>query len=151
MHARLLRCFLHGVGVSLSVPRRDVRHHWKAYEPHRALAIALPSGLFGLLRGPRHDRVRRVERRAMSIPSVTLYTRVGCHLCDVARDVLEGVRRERPFDLTTIDVDSDAELAVRYGDQVPVVTIGGRKAFELRVDAEALRAHLDRAEVVARK
>jgi glutaredoxin len=81
----------------------------------------------------------------MARPAVTLYTRVGCHLCDVAKGVLDEVRRERPFELTTIDVDSNAALAELYGDEVPVVEIGGRKAFKFRVDADALRAHLDRA------
>jgi glutaredoxin len=75
---------------------------------------------------------------------VTLYTRVGCHLCDVAKAVLDEVRRERPFELTTIDVDSVPELTERYGLEVPVVMVGGRKAFKFRVDAEALRARLDR-------
>jgi glutaredoxin len=78
-------------------------------------------------------------------PAVTLYTRVGCHLCDVAKDVLDQVRRERPFDLTTVDIDTDPELVRAYGEQVPVVTIDGRKAFKFRVDAVALRDQLDRA------
>jgi glutaredoxin len=82
----------------------------------------------------------------MSMPAVTLYTRVGCHLCDVAKAVLDEVRRERPFELTTFDVDSDTELREKYGDEVPVVTIDGRKAFKLRVDADALRARLDHGE-----
>ena len=77
---------------------------------------------------------------------VTLYTRVGCHLCDVAKGVLEDVRRERPFELTTVDVDTDAELAERYGGEVPVILVDGRKAFKYRVDPAALRALLDRAQ-----
>jgi glutaredoxin len=83
-----------------------------------------------------------VER---ALPAVTLYTRVGCHLCDVAKGVLEDVRRERPFELTTIDVDTDPELVRLYDLEVPVVTIDGRKAFKFRVDPAELRARLDRA------
>ena len=82
----------------------------------------------------------------MRTPAVTLYTRVGCHLCDVAKAVLEDVRRDRPFELTTIDVDSASELVERYGGEVPVVLIDGRKAFKFRVDAAELRARLDGAE-----
>ncbi len=78
--------------------------------------------------------------------AVTLYTRVGCHLCDVVKDVLDQVRAERPFDLTTIDVDTDPELVRLYGEEVPVVAIDGRKAFKYRVDPAALRERLDRAE-----
>jgi glutaredoxin len=82
----------------------------------------------------------------MSTAAVTLYTRVRCHLCDVVKETLEQVRRDRPFDLTIIDVDTDRELVRLYDDQVPVVMINGRKAFKYRVDPAALRARLDRAE-----
>jgi glutaredoxin len=76
--------------------------------------------------------------------AVTLYTRVGCHLCDVAKGVLDDVRREHPFELTVVDVDTDAELRKAYGEEVPVVTIEGRKAFKYRVDPAVLRERLDR-------
>jgi len=77
---------------------------------------------------------------------VTLFTRVGCHLCDTAKAILGDVRRERPFHLEIVDVDSDARLVALYGDEVPVVTIDGRKSFKFRVDPAALRSRLDRAE-----
>jgi glutaredoxin len=83
----------------------------------------------------------------MSRPSVTLYTRIGCHLCDVAKGVLDEVHRESPFTLTTIDVDTDPELVLRYGEEVPVVLVNGRKAFKFRVDPIALRDRLERAEI----
>jgi glutaredoxin len=82
-----------------------------------------------------------VKRR----PAVTLYTRVGCHLCDVVKDVLDQACVERPFDLTTIDVDTDPELVRLYGEEVPVVAIDGRKAFKYRVDPTELRLRLDRS------
>lgn len=81
----------------------------------------------------------------MSKPAVTLYTRVGCHLCDVVKDVLDQVRQDRDFDLTTIDIDTDPELVRAYGEGVPVVAIDGRKAFKYRVDPAALRERLDSA------
>jgi glutaredoxin len=80
----------------------------------------------------------------MSPPRVTLYTRVECHLCDKAKAVLEAVRRERAFELEVVDVDTSPELQDRYGGEVPVVLVAGRKAFKFRVDADALRLHLDR-------
>jgi glutaredoxin len=77
-------------------------------------------------------------------PQVTLYTRVGCHLCDVVKDMLHEALRERAFDLATVDVDTDPELVRLYGLEVPVVAINGRKAFKLRCDPKAFRASLDR-------
>ena len=79
------------------------------------------------------------------IPPVTLYTRAGCHLCDDAKAVLDEVRRELPFALDVVDIDGDAALRARYTDEVPVITVGGRKAFKYHVTAEALRAKLLRA------
>lgn len=78
--------------------------------------------------------------------AVTLYTRVGCHLCDDVRDTLDAVRREREFELTVVDVDTDPALVALYGSEVPVVAVAGRKAFKYRGDAGAFRAALDRAE-----
>lgn len=73
---------------------------------------------------------------------VELYTRVGCHLCDVAKEALERVRTEEPFELTTIDVDTDPNLVEKYGMEVPVVVVEGRKAAKFRVDEGALLKHL---------
>jgi glutaredoxin len=78
--------------------------------------------------------------------AVTLYTRVDCHLCDVVKDTLDEVRRERAFELTVLDVDADPEARRLYDWEVPVVLINGRKAFKLRMEAAALRAYLDRVE-----
>jgi glutaredoxin len=83
-------------------------------------------------------------------PAVTLYTRVNCCLCDVVKGLLDEVRTERLFELTTIDVDSDPELVRLYGEEVPVVAIDGRKSFKLRVDPAALRAALARADGAGR-
>lgn len=74
---------------------------------------------------------------------VTLYTRAECHLCDEAKAVLERVRRERPFGLEIVDVDSDPGLVSQFGLEVPVVLIGGRKRFKYRVDEERLRKLLE--------
>lgn len=78
--------------------------------------------------------------------TVTLYTRVRCHLCDDAKAVLEAVQREHPFTLDVVDIDADPALVALYTDEVPVVAVAGRKAFKYRVDADALKAKLARAE-----
>jgi glutaredoxin len=65
---------------------------------------------------------------------VTLYTRAGCHLCDDAKQVLAAARGRAEFDYEEVDIDGDAELARRYNDEVPVITINGVKAFKYRLD-----------------
>ena len=69
---------------------------------------------------------------------VVLYTRAGCHLCEVARDALERVRAAHPFELVTIDIDTDDALVRDHGYRVPVVTLDGEEVFETEVDAERL-------------
>jgi glutaredoxin len=81
-------------------------------------------------------------------PTVVLYSRPDCHLCDDARALLERVRTDLPFVLRERDIDADDDLLRRYLERIPVVEIDGREAFELFVDEAALRRAL--AEAAAR-
>ncbi len=67
---------------------------------------------------------------------VTLYTRAGCCLCDDAKKVLQAARGRAGFDYEEIDIDGDAELRRLYNDEVPVITIDGRKAFKYQVSMD---------------
>ncbi len=74
--------------------------------------------------------------------AVTLYGRPGCHLCDEARDVLERVRSQSPFELREIDIERDDALFKRYLERIPVVCLDGEELFEHFVDEAALRRRL---------
>ena len=65
---------------------------------------------------------------------VVLYSRKGCHLCDVAKETLTKLHRRGGFTLQEMDVDSDEQLRRQFTDEVPVVFIDGRKAFKYRMD-----------------
>lgn len=67
--------------------------------------------------------------------SITLYSREGCHLCDIAADVLS--RYLLTFDV--VDIDADTTLRERYNECVPVVVIDGRERFRGRIDELLLR------------
>jgi glutaredoxin len=69
---------------------------------------------------------------------VVLYSRAGCHLCDLARDVLLAERATTPFELVEVDVAGDDELEGEYGIRIPVVEIDGEERFEYEVDAAEL-------------
>lgn len=73
---------------------------------------------------------------------ITLYTRKDCCLCDEMKEVVRRVTEEIPMELKEIDVDSATHLQERYGDQVPVLLINGRKAFKYRVTARQLEKRL---------
>jgi glutaredoxin len=68
-----------------------------------------------------------------------MFTRRDCHLCHVAWETLERQRRRCGFSLEAVDVDGDPELAARYGDSVPVVTVNGKERFRGRVNEVLLR------------
>jgi glutaredoxin len=76
--------------------------------------------------------------------TVTLYTRVGCHLCEEAERVLRAERAAGAFRLELVDVDRDPELARRYGVRVPVVALDGMELFEYEVPVDLFRARLGR-------
>ena len=65
---------------------------------------------------------------------VVVYSRKGCHLCEIVKETLVKLQRRGGFSWSEIDVDSDDELRRQFTDEVPVVFIDGRKAFKYRMD-----------------
>jgi glutaredoxin len=71
-------------------------------------------------------------------PTVTLYGRDGCHLCDDARAALLRVRDRAPFTLEEVDITTADDLHRRYLERIPVVALDGRELFDFFVDEPAL-------------
>jgi glutaredoxin len=67
---------------------------------------------------------------------VILYTRKGCHLCEIVKESLTKLEKRGGFTWREVDVESDAEIRRRYTDEVPVVFVNGRKAFKYRMDEQ---------------
>jgi glutaredoxin len=65
---------------------------------------------------------------------VIVYSRKGCHLCEIVKESLSKLQPRGGFTWREVDVDSDAALRRLYTDEVPVVFINGRKAFKYRMD-----------------
>ena len=68
--------------------------------------------------------------------SVVVYSRKGCHLCEVVKESLAKLSRRGGFTWREIDVDTDLELRRRFNDEVPVVFIDGRKAFKYHMNEQ---------------
>lgn len=77
----------------------------------------------------------------MSLPVITLYTRVGCHLCEEAEAVLRPLAAGRA-ELRLVDIDTDPQLQARYTVRVPVVEIDGVEIAEYEVDPHQVEAAL---------
>jgi glutaredoxin len=73
---------------------------------------------------------------------VVLYTRPGCHLCDVARATVLSLQPRWGFAFDEVDIESDDELELAYGIRIPVVEIDGEEEFELTVDPQQLAERL---------
>jgi glutaredoxin len=69
---------------------------------------------------------------------VTLYTRAGCCLCDDVKRAIGEAGNQAEFEFREVDIDRHPELKRLYNDEVPVVEIDGRKAFQYRMTAEQL-------------
>jgi hypothetical protein len=73
---------------------------------------------------------------------LTLYSRADCHLCDEMLEALRSLQGLDRFQIQVTDVDGDPALRQRYGDDVPVLTHGGRELCRHRLNAEAVVAYL---------
>ena len=75
---------------------------------------------------------------------MVVFSRHDCCLCDEALAQVRVAREGVCFDLEVVDVDTDPALAERYGEEVPVIEIDGRKAFKVRVTSRQLLRRLRR-------
>jgi glutaredoxin len=76
---------------------------------------------------------------------VTLFHAAGCSLCERAREQLQRVREQEPFELVEVDIGGVPELEERYREWLPVVEIDGERAFVYYVFEEQFLHKLRRA------
>ena len=72
--------------------------------------------------------------------ALTIYSRPGCHLCDDMKALVRRVvaRSAEPIAVGEVDISTDPELEMRYGLEIPVLLLNGRKIAKYRVTEEAL-------------
>ena len=75
---------------------------------------------------------------------LTIYSRPDCHLCTDMKATVERVVREMnaPARIEEINIADDPELEARYGLEIPVLLVNGRKAAKYRVSETELRRRL---------
>jgi hypothetical protein len=75
----------------------------------------------------------------------TIYSRAGCHLCDEMKAVVERVASSTTpaASIDVIDISSDPDLESRYGLEIPVLMVNGKKAAKYRVSEEELARMVD--------
>ena len=75
-------------------------------------------------------------------PTLTVYSRSYCHLCDDMIAALHQLQGRFVFEIKVVDVDSDAELEARYGEWVPLLESDGRELCHYFLDEPAVTAYL---------
>ena len=80
----------------------------------------------------------------MSI-QLTLIGKPGCHLCDEARDAIDGVllefRQKNPNTDIAVEEQNileDEALRLKYAEEIPVLLIDGKVHNYWRIDEERL-------------
>ena len=72
----------------------------------------------------------------MPTHEVILYSRNGCHLCEVVKESLERLTHRASFAWREVDIDADENLKQKFNHEVPVVFIDGRKAFKYSMNED---------------
>jgi len=72
---------------------------------------------------------------------LTLISRDGCHLCEVAEQTLDRIA---PGEWVRVDVAGSADLERDFGDRVPVLLLDGKEHGYWRIEEERLRRDLAR-------
>ena len=67
---------------------------------------------------------------------VTVISRAGCHLCEIAIDKINLVKDQFKFELEIKLINDLPELEQEYGEQVPVIMIDNKIHDYWRVDIE---------------
>jgi glutaredoxin len=70
--------------------------------------------------------------------ALTIYSRPGCHLCDEMKAIVRRTAETIPLHLEEVDISTDQDLEARYGLEIPVLLVNGRKAAKYRVTEREL-------------
>lgn len=79
------------------------------------------------------------------IPTLTLYFRVGCHLCEDMEQQLAELLEPHSYRLIKVDIDEDAMLQQAYNVRVPVLFCEKNEVCEHFLDLATLQSSLTQA------
>jgi len=78
----------------------------------------------------------------MSANRLTIYSRVGCHLCDDMEKLLPDYLGQSGFDFDVVYIDDDPALEQQYGTLVPVLKAGDTEICHYFLDVKALQQYI---------
>ncbi len=72
----------------------------------------------------------------------TIYSREGCHLCEVMLDDLLALIAGHDVQVRVVDVDDDEDTRRRYGLRIPVLEADGEEICSARLVPERVESVL---------
>jgi hypothetical protein len=79
------------------------------------------------------------------VTRLRLLSRPGCRLCEEMRRQVDTILAGVPLQWEVVDVDSDPDLARRFGESIPVLFVNGRLFAKIRLPRLAAALRLRRA------
>ena len=79
-----------------------------------------------------------MPRLASPVIALTIYSRPGCHLCDEMKAVVQRAARSVPLTIEEVDISRDPVLEDRYGSEIPVLMVNGKKVAKYRITEKEL-------------
>jgi glutaredoxin len=73
---------------------------------------------------------------------VILYSKPGCHLCEVMKAEMTRAGCNELYELEEINIESDPALLARYRNEIPILLIDRSEVFKHRLSADAFREYL---------
>ena len=86
---------------------------------------------------------KRWDSRVVTEPRVVVYSKPGCHLCEVAEATVEQLCAELGVGWESVNIVDDSALMATYGEQIPVTFVDGKQHDFWRVDPDRLRKALE--------
>jgi hypothetical protein len=76
------------------------------------------------------------------VNELTLYSRLGCHLCEDMENQLPSYLEGSLISFSTCYIEHDKELEQLYGSLVPVLKAGDREICHYFLDIKALQQYI---------
>ena len=76
---------------------------------------------------------------------LTLLSRPGCHLCEEMRREVDAILAGQAHEWEVVDVNTDPDLLLRYGDSIPVLFVNGRLFAKIRLPRFSSKVRLLKA------
>ena len=81
------------------------------------------------------------ERADPVNPVLRVYSRPGCHLCEILIEALLPLIRGR-LDLDVVDIESRSDWLRDYGTRIPVVEFNSKAVCQYKLDVAAIQSIL---------